>query len=211
MINKLLNIFKLNKDGENNGKLPKKYGYILVIGLAGVLLLLLSNLFTSSDPDPELNQDLSLKNDHDVQQASSEESSLTSDVNELEQTYKKDLELMLSKIQGVENVEVMINLDSTNVKVYEKNLITGKQLTDEKDKNGGNREIEDHTEETEVVLVRQGDQEVPLLIQTKKPSVRGVLVVATGVDHATVKQWVIESTSRVLNVPTHKVSVMPKN
>ena len=154
---------------------------------------------------------LSLKDDHDVQQASSEESSLTSDVNELEQTYKKDLELMLSKIQGVENVEVMINLDSTNVKVYEKNLITGKQLTDEKDKNGGNREIEDHTEETEVVLVRQGDQEVPLLIQTKKPSVRGVLVVATGVDHATVKQWVIESTSRVLNVPTHKVSVMPKN
>ena len=95
--------------------------------------------------------------------------------------------------------------------MFEKNLITGKQITDEKDKNGGNREIEDHTEETEVVLVRQGDQEVPLQVQTKKPTVRGVFVVAKGVDHAEVKKWVVDSTSRILDVPTHRVSVMPKN
>src|SRR5690625_6556456 len=47
------------------------------------------------------------------------------------------------KIQGVSEVEVMVNLDSTNVKVYEKNLITGQQTTDESDKNGGTRKVED--------------------------------------------------------------------
>src|SRR5690625_7889355 len=99
------------------------------------------------------------------------------------------------KIQGVSEVEVMVNLDSTNVKVYEKNLIKGQQTTDESDKNGGTRKVEDHTEETKAVLVRQGDQEVPLLIQTKKQTVRGVFVVAKGDDNATVQMCVIEDVS----------------
>lgn len=189
----------------------KKYSYFIVIGLIGLMLLLIGNIFTNSESEKDLANETPMPKGEAEQVASQEESTLTSNVDELETSYQKDLEEMLSKIQGVSDVEVMINLDSTNVKVYEKNLISGKQLTDENDKNGGERQIEDHTEETEVVVVRKGDQEVPLVVQTKKPNVRGVFVVAKGVDHATVKQWVVESTSRVLDVPTHRVSVMPKN
>lgn len=213
MIKRLLNFFQSNKNDEKGEGLPRKYGYIIVIGLSGILLLLLGNIFTGPDENNEISKDMPPQSEEQGQglSTSSNDSTLTSDVNELEKTYKEELETMLSKIKGVKDVEVMINLDSTNVKVFEKNLITGKQITDENDKNGGNREIEDHTEETEVVLVRQGDQEVPLQIQTKKPTVRGVFVVAKGVDHAEVKKWVVDSTSRILDVPTHRVSVMPKN
>lgn len=212
MIKKLLALFQSKDDDDGSAKWPKKYGYFAVIGLAGLLLLLLGNIFTGDDSEDEnLNNNTVIQTEEEkAEQVSSKESSLTSNVNELEDSYKKQLEDMLEKIQGVSDVEVMINLDSTNVKVYEKNLISNKQVTDENDKNGGTRQIEDYTEETEVVLVRQGDQEVPLLIQTKKPRVRGVLVTAKGVDHASVKEWVVESTSRVLDVPTHRVSVMPK-
>lgn len=212
MIKKLLEWFQSKENNDSPGKLPKKYGYIIVIGLAGLLLILLGNMFTgftSKDEQPP-SDPTTIHQDEEAEQVSSKDSSLTSNVSELEDNYKAELENMLNDIQGVSDVEVMINLDSTNVKVYEKNLISNQQLTDENDKSGGKRQIEDHTEETEVVLVRQGDQEVPLLIQTKKPKVRGVLVTAKGVDHATVKQWVVESTSRVLDVPTHRVSVMPK-
>jgi len=211
LINKLLELFQPKDKNGNPTKLRRKYGYFIVIGLVGLLLLLLGNIFTgSNDEDENLNNNVTIQNEEKSQHVSSKDSSLTSDVNELEESYKNELEDMLEKIQGVSEVEVMINLDSTNVKVYEKNLISNKQITDENDKSGGKRQIEDHTEETEVVLVRQGDQEVPLLIQTKKPKVRGVLVTAKGVDHASVKEWVVESTSRVLDVPTHRVSVMPK-
>src|SRR5690625_6668223 len=108
---------------------------------------------------------------------------------------------MLEKIKGVSEVEVMVNLDATNSKGYEKNLIKGQQTTDESDEHGGIRKVEDQTEETQVVFVREGDREIPLLVQTKKPDVRGVFVVAKGVDHATVKMWVIESVAKVLDVP----------
>lgn len=211
MREKLRNLFQLKDGGSKLKKPSKKTGYLIVIALTGLLLLILGNAFSSSPKETIVNNDLNSNPNEPAEETISDEASTTSDVDELESSYEKDLQEMLEKIQGISEVEVMVNLDSTNVKVYEKNLITGQQTTDESDKNGGTRKVEDSTEEKEVVLVRQGDKEVPLLIQTKKPEVRGVFVVAKGVDHATVKKWMVEATARVLDVPTHKVSVMPKN
>ncbi|UOQ42559.1 hypothetical protein MUN89_11240 [Halobacillus salinarum] len=59
-------------------------------------------------------------------------------------------------------------------------------------------------------MVRQGDREVPLLTKTEKPKVSGVFVTAKGVDQLTVKGWVVEAVSRVLDVPSHRISVLPK-
>ncbi len=212
MKEKLRKLFKFKDGGPKLKKPPKKIGYLLVIALTGLLLLILGNTFSSGPAETVTQNDFNKSNmNHQAEEVSSDEEQATSDVNELETSYEKDLQTMLEKIQGVSEVEVMVNLDSTNVKVYEKNLITGQQTNKESDKNGGARKVEDQTEETETVLVRQGDKEVPLLIQTKKPEVRGVFVVAKGADHAAVKKWIIEATARVLDVPTHRVSVMPKN
>ena len=105
----------------------------------------------------------------------------------------------------------MINIDATAEQVYQTNLIIGSQETNEEDKNGGTRTIEDETREQNVVIIRRGDEEIPLLIQTKKPSVRGVLVVAKGVDNLEIKRWVIDAVAKVLDVPEHRISVMPKS
>jgi stage III sporulation protein AG len=182
-----------------------------VIALVALLLIVLGNVFTSSNNETSNDSIIDNLETDQAKETISKEPSSDLIVSELEESYEQDLKEMLDNIQGVSDVEVMVNLDSTNVKVYEKNLIKGQQVTDESDKNGGIRKVEDQTEETQVVLVRQGDQEVPLLVQTEKPKVRGVFVVAKGVDHAAVKMWVIEAVAKVLDVPTHKVSVLPKN
>ncbi|WP_010093203.1 stage III sporulation protein AG [Ornithinibacillus scapharcae] len=207
MINKLQEFIKEKLNGS------KKTGYVIIVGLVALVVIIVGNIFTTSsqqDTGQEIPR-MDLESESQTEEVSSHESSVTSDVGELEENYKKQLEIMLEKIDGVSEVEVMVNLDSTNVKVYEKNLIKGQQHTEENDQNGGTRQIEETTEETQTVLVRQGDQETPILIETKKPRVRGVFVVANGVEKATVKQWVVEAISRVLDVPTHRVSVMPKN
>lgn len=213
MKQKLEKIFR-SKNIEEKLKNPsKKTKYIIILALVGLLLLILGNVFTSSQEEADSN----IKNQFNdqvqqpAQKTVSEEENATSNVGELEENYAKDLQEMLNKIKGVSEVEVMVNLDSTNVKVYQKNLVKGQQTTKESDRNGGTRKVEDSTEDSQTVLVRQGDKEVPLLIQTDKPEVRGVFVVAKGVDHATAKKWVVDAVSRVLDVPTHKISVMPKN
>ncbi|WP_404452976.1 stage III sporulation protein AG [Virgibacillus necropolis] len=204
-----------NPEGESTKKAPvKKSKYLIVIGITGLLLLIIGNVFSNSSTESNENPTIGntvVTQQEETKPTFSEKKSTTSNVKDLEASYEKELQDLLDKIKGVSEVEIMVNLDSTKIKVYEKNLITGKQTTDETDKNGGTREIEDYTKESQVVLVRQGDKEVPLLIQTKKPEVRGVFVIAKGVDHATVKKWVVEAVSKVLDVPTHRVSVMSKS
>ncbi|SHF59813.1 stage III sporulation protein AG [Ornithinibacillus halophilus] len=209
MIKKLQRFFQSN---DTVSKIPsKKLSYLIVIGLVALLLLIVGNVFTSSSQGESEKTPEQMQLENTANQTSTNDTKSTSDVGELEESYQQDLKTMLEKINGVSEVDVMVNLDSTSVKVYEQNLIIGQQYTDENDRNGGTRQIEDNTEETQTVTVRQGDGETPLLVQTKRPEVRGVLVVAKGVDHASVKKWVVEAISRVLDVPTHKVSVMPKN
>ncbi|SDL62612.1 stage III sporulation protein AG [Sediminibacillus halophilus] len=212
-LKKLLSHVKL-KQGDDNK--PTKLAYVLIVGLVGLLLILVSGIFSSEKnsgdnmlsvtPDSSTNEQETFLNKKEETIAEKDE-----EIADLEGNYEKELTALLEKIQGVSDVEAMVNLDSTKQKVYEKNLIIGTQTTDETDQNGGERTLEDSTREQEVVLVRQGDKEVPLLVHTKKPDVRGVLVVAKGVDHMQVKQWVVEAVSRVLDVPTHRISVMPKN
>lgn len=195
-------------EGKDGRKTGNKAGYVIILGLIGLALILLSNIFSyGKEENPE-----QMHIQPTEKSETSEETSMTNmnDVAELEKSYKQQLEDMLNKIQGVSEAEVMVNLASTNVHIYEKNLITGSQSTEESDRNGGTRTVQDSTEETQVVFVRQGDREVPITVKTERPEVSGVFVVAKGADHATVKKWIVEAISRVLDVPTHRVSVLPK-
>lgn len=211
MKNKLDSFFRPNNeqnDKENKDKKPsKKIGYLIILGLTGLLLLFISNMFSSSE-EPEISQE---PPSDQSEPTGGEEEMASTDISQLEEEMSGQLATMLNKIQGVNDAEVMVNLDATSEQIYEKNQTRGQQTTDETDQNGGSRVVEDQTEESQVVLFRSGDQEIPLLVQTKQPEVRGVFVVAKGAETPSLKNQVIEAVSRVLDVPTHKISVMPKN
>ncbi|CQR46791.1 hypothetical protein BN1058_01066 [Paraliobacillus sp. PM-2] len=213
MNNPFKKIFSKLKLKTEDGSKPTKTGYILIIGLIGVLVLLVGNMFQNqSDPQQnDLTQNQQLIESRNEEATFSQKNKKTSNVDEVEKEYETELQALLEKIDGVSGVEVMVTLEATQEQVYEKNLIIGTQTTEETDQNGGERHIEDATEEQQTVIVRQGEQEVPLLIQTRRPEVRGVLVVAKGVEHMEIKQWVSEAVSRVLDVPVHRISIMPKN
>src|SRR5699024_721001 len=138
------------------------------------------------------------------------EVSLKENVDELETEYEADLEAMLNQINGVKKAEVMVNVDATNEQVYAKDLIRTTHTTDKTDKNGGERKVEDESEETELIYGRSGGEEVAVVVQTKKPDVWGVFVIGEGAEKPEVKKWINESVSRVLDVPSHRISVMPK-
>jgi stage III sporulation protein AG len=60
------------------------------------------------------------------------------------------------------------------------------------------------------VIIQEGEKEVPIVLETKKPEIRGVLIVAKGADNIQIEKWIKESVTRLLDVPSHRVSVMPK-
>lgn len=197
-ISQLRTYFKENK---------QKKWFIVILAVTGMVLILFSDFFKREEQvETGVMNEAQL-----IQETTSKvEEQFINDVNQMEKEYEKSLQEMLNKINGISEVEVMVNIDSTNVQMYEKDIIFGSQTTVETDKSGGRRTVEDETKETKMVYVRQGDQEVPVLLKTEKPTVRGVFIIAKGVENATTKQMIIEAVSRVLDVPSYRISVLPK-
>lgn len=111
---------------------------------------------------------------------------------------------------GVKDVTVVINVDSTDKQIFEKNSTTKTQTTEETANDGGQRKVTDSSTDTQLVILKNGDKEVPIVVQTKKPPIRGVLVVAKGAQNIEVKKWIVEAVTRVLGVPSYRVAVEPK-
>lgn len=131
-------------------------------------------------------------------------------IKEYEEWYENQLTEILSTIVGVSDVTVMVNLESTEEIVVEKNTRIQDSKTIEQDREGGNREIVDSTRDEQVVIIRDDHGEQPVVLMTRKPQVRGVLVVAKGAENAQVKAWITEAVQRVLHVQANRVSVLPK-
>ena len=191
----------------------KNYRYIFILGLVGILLMVLNSVF-SEPPEPEQAQTTIptfQTNDEDEEvEVFKKESGQSNTMKDYEDSYENQLRENLEQIVGLNEVSVMINLADTEKQIYEKNTSSKNQQTSETDREGGTREVTDQTIDEQTVIVRSGDTEGPLLIQTEKPTIKGVLVVAEGVENVQVKAWVVEAVSRVLDVPAHRISVMPK-
>ncbi len=200
-----------NTGGKKKRSTPIQYlAIVLCVGLA---LMIFSN-FTKSgfnqESVPVFKEDTKVSSEDVAVFSSKNSSDEPYSMQDYEYTYEKQLREALEQIVGVSDVTVMINLAETETKVFERNVSTKQQNTDETDREGGTRKVEDITRDDQVVITRSGDKEEPLIAKIEKPTIRGVLVVAQGVENIQVKTWVVEAVSRVLDVPSHRVSVLPK-
>ncbi|WP_096434710.1 stage III sporulation protein AG [Alteribacter populi] len=189
--------------------------YLFLLLFLGIAFMLVGNIFTSGDDhnslqvsNMEVEEEKESESAEPVFKSSRSDGPLT--MGEYEELYESQLKKSLEQMIGVSDVTVIVNLAETERQIYQTNVNTKEQHTDETDREGGKRKVEDVTKDEEVVIIRSGDKEEPLLQNVEKPSVRGVLVVAKGVDNIQVKTSVVEAVSRVLDVPSHRVSVMPK-
>lgn len=196
--------------GKFKKNIPKdsKTTYLIILLTAGVLVLLLSNFFSPVKENDGLPTAAMLP-PTDVEVSGKVEKVANDAIASYEREYENQIKDAISKIVGVGKVDVVVNIESSEITVLEKNNTTTSQKTTEVDKQGGTRNIEDQSVAETVVIIRSGDKETPIVVETVKPSIRGVLVVAQGADNVQVKKWIIEAVTRALDVPSHRVAVMP--
>jgi stage III sporulation protein AG len=203
----------LSKDGQPDKK-AGKYQYLLLVLLFGAAIMLISNTLFKENASTEdmsvFKNEEKAKQEDEVPVFSQKQSGGNDEISNYEKAYEAQIKEALDAIVGVGDATVVVNVDATEKKVLEKNKTTQKQTTDETDREGGKRKVEDQSQEEQLVIVRNGEKEVPIVIETKKPEIRGVLVVAKGAENIQVKKWIIEAVTRALDVPSHRVSVMPK-
>ncbi len=196
----------------NSDRKPGKYPYMLLVLCIGAAIMLAGNILFKKNSAPAdipagTNEKAGSSN---VPAFGLKKSSGNKAIAEYEEKYEDQLKKALQEMLGVNDVTVVVNIDSTDKKVLEKNKVTKSQTTDETDREGGQRKVQEVSTDEQLVIIRNGEKEIPIVVETKKPEIRGVLVVAKGAENIQVKKWIVEAVTRVLGVPSHRVAVMPK-
>jgi stage III sporulation protein AG len=198
--------------GESSDKKSGKYQYMILVLCIGAAFMIVGNVLFSDKSAPLDSKAVttSQAETSEVEAFSLKKDSNNKTISGYEEEYEKQLKKALEEMLGVEDVMVVVNIDSTDKKVLEKNTVTKSQTTEEKDNEGGERKVQDTSTDEQLVIIREGEKEVPIVVEYQKPAIRGVLVVAKGAENIQVKKWIIEAVTRALDVPSHRVSVMPK-
>jgi stage III sporulation protein AG len=207
----LKKIEDLLSGGSSGSKRVKTFRWLLLIGLAGCGLMILNtfNFLKVKDVDP-IQQGASPPGQNVAPAFGSGSSKEQTSFRDYEQAYEAKLRDILTKIVGVGEVEVLVTIDSTEEVQVEKNTKDTQQVTNEKGTNGETRHITDVTRTSDAVTMNQSGDQVPLVVKTVKPKIRGVVVVAKGAENVTVKKLISDAVERGLDVPPHRISVVPR-
>lgn len=128
-----------------------------------------------------------------------------------EERFVLELTAMLNQIQGVDNVMLILTTESSGRLELVTDREETKRSTVEDDAGGGTREITEETLRWSHVILRDAQgRETPVVIQENLPRYRGVLVVACGVENPAVKAQVVEALRAVLDLPEHRITVLPR-
>lgn len=121
---------------------------------------------------------------------------------------EKDLERILGKINGVGSVDVVINFQSSEVKVPAVDNSSQKSTTEETDSEGGTRVNSQETDGDKIVMSNSSNGSEPVILKTEKPEVLGVMVVAEGAEDSKIKYEITKAISSLYNISVDKVNVL---
>lgn len=131
-----------------------------------------------------------------------------SEVLSYQEKQEKDLERILGKINGVGSVDVVINFQSSEVKVPAVDNSSQKSTTEETDSEGGTRVNSQETDGDKIVMSNSSNGSEPVILKTEKPEVLGIMVVAEGAEDSKIKYEITKAISSLYNISVDKVNVL---
>lgn len=187
------NIFVGETEDSKKSKLLRN---IIILGMIGTFLLLFSSVFSINNKQPSTLQPT------EVKQAVSTVSN--------EEKLAGELEEIISLIKGVGRVKVKVYAEIDTQYEYEFNQNTLNKVTNETDQNGGKRQIDEKSIKDELIIIKDAaGNENPVIKKKTTPKISGVLIVAEGAEVSSIKYQVVRAVSSLLNLPVHKISVLP--
>lgn len=172
----------MNKINELISKL-KKGGNIKIVvfmGLAGILLIMFSELFFSNDNEQKENV---IKSEN-----------ISGNYENYAYDMENQLKRILEKIDGVGKVDVMVTVVGTEEYIY---------AEEEKIKTGEN----DSSEEKQYVIIGSNGDKQALLKKIISPEISGVVIICEGGDSNIIKERVYNTISAVLNISSQRIYV----
>lgn len=202
-IKKIVECFKKMFKAESNSKMGENLIILIIIGV--IIIIAGSTIFggnsKSKKPDSDQITDKK-KNAEEVVKLG-----VTDEKTESE----KNIEEILSQIDGVGKVDVLVTYMSGREMVPYSDVKKSDDVTDEKDSTGGTRKINRSSYESEIAYEDNGSGEKkPIIVKELLPDVKGVVIVADGAGDTIVKERLTGAVKVLLGVPVHKIQVFER-
>ncbi len=167
---------------------------LMIIGLAGITLIFLSDFINSGSAK--------------TQQTQQTQQSQGSSVSSFENATETRLESIISKIDGVGRVNVMVTAESGVENIYEQDSKTTTDTSQQKNGDGSTQTQQNNDNEQNPVVVSDSNGGQQAIIEEQiQPQVLGVVVVCDGGGNADVQESVVNTVSIALGIPTNQISV----
>ena len=203
LIDKLKKMFS-NKEGEEDGNNKRKLENIFAFVIILIVTIIAINFIINDGKSEEIES-----NDPNKRLATTQDTNTSNDTSETEEKDElvKNLENILSKINGVGRVEVMITYSETSKTIPVYNEESTQEDTEETDSNGGTRKIT-QTDTRKEVIYEEVDGNKTLITQSViSPTIEGAIITAEGASNATVKANIVQAVEAVTGIATHKIQV----
>lgn len=197
-LKELVNPEEGNKN--NKKKIENLIFFIVLLIITVVIMNIIWNGEESSNNEEEN------ENDTSKQLANVETDTVETSSNSEEELETK-LENILSKIQGVGNVEVFINYSESSEIVPMYNESTQTSNTEETDTSGGTRIIEETDTQKEIIYEEIDGEKTIITQKVIEPQIEGAIITATGAGNAEIKSNIIQAVEAVTGLATHKIQV----
>lgn len=185
------------------GKLKKRkvLNLLIIVVLILIMLVIIMSYFKDLNniTESEKVNVQEEKENSNIEKETSEET--------YEEQTKSELKNILSKIQGVGEVEVMLYFEGSEEKVPAIDSSTQKSTTEEADNDGGKRVNNQETDGEKVVITSNNKGNEPLILKTKKPKITGVVIVAEGAENSKIKYEVTKAISNLYDISNDRVNV----
>ena len=122
-------------------------------------------------------------------------------------TLQSSLEEILETIEGVGKVKVLINYAETSTTVAMYNETKTESVTEEKDTEGGTRNVTSTDTQKEIAYTEENGTSAPITEKVVMPTIEGAIITAEGASNGTIKANIISATQAVTGLATHKIQV----
>lgn len=196
-----------NNDGNNKKKIENLVFLVIVLIITVVVINYIWNGNKSSNKTITNSAGRQLASSKTSQDADSNKSSSSSNSEILE----RRLEDILKNIDGVGDVKVFINYSESSETVAMYNENSKKSTTEETDKSGGVRKVEETDSQKEVIYQEQNGNKTPIVQKTIEPKIEGAIITAKGASDINVKTNIIQAVEAATGLATHKIQVFQGN
>ncbi len=196
---------------ENQGNNKRKIENLVFLVILLIVTVVIINYVWSGEKSSNKN----VTNSSGKQLATTKNTQTTGKTNQKNTTNNNDLEQrlenILSNIDGVGDVKVFINYSETSETVAMYNENSKKSTTEETDKSGGVRKVEQTDSQKEIVYQEENGNKTPIVQKTVEPKIEGAIITAKGASDINVKTNIIQAVEAATGLATHKIQVFQGN